>query len=167
MSKKLLLLLLWNFRQTPTVSKYNSFVFFSFCDGKCFQGEFYPSLLVIPEVKSSSDFSFLSIGWWNVSKTSFQAVVFSNTSSAHKSHISIKHFQDCWPLEFLWCWWISLTIIQRFYISSSIFFSLIILNLEVLILCECITLDMRNRNRQLCAFPFPCKFWENERSFPF
>lgn len=100
--------------------KHNSFVFFSFCDGKCFKREFYGRLLVILEVRSSSDFLFL--GWWNVSKTTFQAVVFSNTSSAHKSHISIKHFQDCWPLEFICCWWINLTIIQRFYISNPVFF---------------------------------------------
>ena len=131
-----------------------------------FQGEFYSRLLVLLEVKSRRDF-FFSIGCWNVSKTSFQAVVFSNTSSAHKSHISIKHFQDCWPLEFLCCWWISLTITRRFYISSPVSFFLFMLNLEVLILCECITLDVRNRNCQLHAFPFLHKWWENVRSFFF
>lgn len=92
-----------------------------------FKGKLYTRLLVTLEVKPSRDFHFFF--WLVVEK--FQKPVFELWSFKHictKSHISIKHFQDCWPLEFLWCWWINLTITQRFYISNPVFFFLFMLN---------------------------------------
>lgn len=52
--------------QIPKISQYNSFVFLSFCDGKYFKGKFHTRLLIILEVKSSRDFPFFSVGWWNI-----------------------------------------------------------------------------------------------------